>query len=568
MTLTFPSSFLPSPEEQEFVLRPYQEDCVVALLEALQNKRRVLLEMATGGGKTIIFSALAKHYMETYPKMSVGILAHRTELVLQARDKLQKVWPSAYGRIGIACASLQKVNTEYPIIIGTVQTLATRTVARDIHLLIVDEAHHIGKLTDVGPSQYQIVIEKLLLKYPTMRVLGVTATPFRLNTGYIYGHENDFFSDVDYRITMNDLVEEGWLVPIRAKEAARIDDELQSIKTTEGEYHQGQLSELMSKKVHIQSAVNAYKEFGESRRNVLVFAVTIEHAEVLTDAFNRAGYEARVVHSKLDKGARTRTLNSFAEGKFDILVNVGVLTEGWDSPRVDLILMARPTLSPGLFVQMVGRGTRIREGKKDVLVLDLVGNFTRHGHPSDPTVSESTEDEHPGFKVCPICRTYVPHGEYLCPECGYVWQPPAQKKGLSEADAVALYEIFFQEDIKLKAEILQWDMEPHVSRKGNRMARLSVFARFSNLDRIDAKKLKSLGTCVHDGVLNFFQYFDFEGTGSQYGQKKAKQFWRMNATNTNPPGTVDMAVSRKNELRFTGAVELKRDGEFWKVKEW
>lgn len=277
--------------------------------------------------------------------------------------------------MGIACAGLSShVNMSRPVVIGSIQTVGNRLRrSADVfpfHMIIIDEVHRLPPRN--MESQYQTFLETMEDRFPELRVLGVTATPYRLGHGSIHGMEckaanQNWFSKLHFRIGIRDLQEEGYLCGIRAKEAVDIRDELKTLSTSNGEYNLGELSELMSREVHIGSAVKVYENYGENRQHVVVFCVTIEHARRVMEAFQKAGHSTGCIHSKMNPAGRDTVLSAFESGKIRILTNVGILTEGWDSPAVDCVLMCRPTRSPALYVQMIGRGTRIHPTKEDVL---------------------------------------------------------------------------------------------------------------------------------------------------------------------------------------------------------
>ncbi len=354
----------------------------------MRTQQDVLLQAATGAGKTIMFSALARLFVERW-HMHVTILAHREQLVRQAADKLTRVWPEGKEQVGIACSSVTShVDLERHVVIGSPQTLARRVnELPEQQLLIVDECHRLpprGKR-----SQYAAVIDRLREYYPDMRMLGVTATPYRLGHGYIYGEDcrspkENWFQTLAFSIGIDDLQDEGYLAPIKGYGCAEPD--LSGVKTSKGEYDLAQLSEAMSQPLHIGSAVEAVKKYGQDRRHIVVFAVTIAHAEALRDAFRGAGFRAGVVHSLMPRDERQQVLSAFDEGGLDVICNVGVLTEGWDCTSVDCMVMCRPTKSTALYVQMVGRGLRTAPGKTDCLLLDLSGNWREHGNPAHPRV--------------------------------------------------------------------------------------------------------------------------------------------------------------------------------------
>ncbi len=553
-------------------LRPYQIEALQTVMADLREERFALLQAATGAGKTIIFSELIRQWMTEYPAMRIGIAAHRQELITQARDKLVTVWPEGRRHIGLACAGVGRVDVNQPVVIGSVQTLARRALRRPIHLLIIDEAHRVPALkTDVrypdtdmggerpvdgvGPGshpaggQYHDLVDRLSAINPGLRVLGVTATPFRLSHGYIYGNEckpghSNLWPRLNYQITLDDLVAGGHLSPIRAKEAVDMGESLAGVRLAKGEYDQGQLGDLLSREVHIQSAVEAYEKYGEGRDKVLAFAVTIEHAVKLAEAFARAGHPAEAVHSNLHGRDRQRILASFDHGGLKVLVNVGILTEGWDSPRVNCILMCRPTKAPALFVQMIGRGTRLHPGKTDLLVLDLANNFRTHGDPSDPEVEfgsgGSRKEKKPEPRVCPICQAIVPVNQNRCWSCGHVWQIELTEK----TESPEMVEIRPLPPGASRVE--SWWAEDHVSQKGNYLMRLVVKCRPGN---------------------QVWHFLDFDGTASAFGRKKARILWWQLTGGGIPPESVREALARQGELRMPEFVTVVKDNGYKRIKE-
>lgn len=354
-----------------YTLRPYQEEAIETVIRAMCSDRYVLLQAATGAGKTILFSDLIRRFLKDY-QMRIAVLAHRRELITQVSDKLRKVWPDA--PIGLACASVTNdVDTDAPVVIGSIQTLSRRLgKTSPFDLVIIDEAHRLPPRNQ--KSQYRTFLTRMEEHYPGLRVLGVTATPYRLGVGYIYGNlckpgVENWFPDLHYKVGIGTLMDAGYICGIRAKEAENIEAELAGIRTSGGEYNISDLSDLMSREVHVGSAVKAYQQYGEDRRHVVVFCVTIEHAEKLLEAYREAGYTAGCVHSGMTLEERDRTLADYESGRIRILTNVGVLQEGWDSPQTDCIMLCRPTKSPALYVQQIGRALRIHPGKEDMLIL-------------------------------------------------------------------------------------------------------------------------------------------------------------------------------------------------------
>jgi DNA repair protein RadD len=533
-----------------FELRTYQTDALELIMAAMEKKLNVLLQAATGSGKTIIFANLIKTLLLKHPDRNVLILTDRQELVSQAWAKLSEIWPTSWRYTGIACAGLRKVDTDSKILIGTTQTLIKKTIHHPIHLLIIDEVHKLpNKNRD---SRYRSLIEKLHETNKYMRILGVTATPYRFNQGLIYGGQNSWFDALDFSASMADLIDEKWLVPIRIKitSSAGLSEDLDNVDmSTTGDYALGSLGRVMSKPVHIESAVHAWREYGEGRLNVCVFAVTIEHAELMTEAFNRAGLKAAVIHSKMPQNDRQRILMAFSKGDINFIVNVGILTEGWDSPKIDLIIMARPTFSVGLYVQMVGRGTRLYEGKENLLILDLAENYQKHGDPKDPFIKNVTslDSEKINGKVCPVCKEVVPQKTMTC-RCGYEWAADEVKEPLPLLDA-GVGQMFEINDKSFKAEITSWNCWPHWSRAGNKMLKLSLNVKY----RYTSKEVN--------------HFFDFEGQAGPYARKRAREWWRK-VSKESVPETVEEACDRIDELNIPTQVFLTVDGKYLKVKGW
>ncbi|MDR1086168.1 MAG: DEAD/DEAH box helicase [Deltaproteobacteria bacterium] len=529
-------------------LRPYQSEALAEIKAVLKARKRFLLQAATGAGKTHILAHLIKDWMGRYSRMRAVMLAHRQELVEQAYRKFYEVWPEGLRNMGKACAGLGKVSTSARVIIGTPQTLVRRNIFDAVHLVIVDEAHHLqNKAKD---SQYHEVIRSLRNKYPDLMLLGVTATPYRFNQGPIYGGPHDWFPELNHEISMTELIELGYLAPIRIKvnTADGLASDLSKIGRSHGDYKISPLSAAMCKEVYIESAVQAWQEYGEGRRRVCVFAVSIEHAELLTDALTAAGLKAKAVHSKMEKKERESSLLEFAKGEIDFIVSVGILTEGWDCPEINLILMARPTLSPGLYVQMVGRGTRTAEGKANLLILDLVGNYLVHGDPKDPRIRPAK-----GVRTCPACREVVPDPQArVCPACGYEWPEPqarGEDKPLADSGLDKLVEV--RKDMGT-ARILDFRGYRHTSRAGNVMLRLDL-----TIQEEGARRPSRLS-----------HYLDIEGLGSDYGYRKARKWWRRHSERDVIPDTVNEALSLMDDLVLPEQISLVLDNKFLKADGW
>lgn len=414
-------------------LRPYQREAVETVYKAFENRDNfALIQAATGAGKTVIFCSLIRKILQYYPYARIAVIAHRRELIAQARDKMLKVDPDA--DIGIACSSLQKEKTvKKNITIGTIQTLANQSKCAPFNYIIIDEVHRLP--TKDKKSQMGGFLLHMLERNPGLRVLGVTATPYRLGHGYIFGQlcktvYANWFAKKNYSIGIDRLQKEKFLCDYTYMVADNaISKDLQSVSlNTFGEYKTEELEDKVTKIEHLHSALKTLESQALDRRSIVIFCVSITHAEKLKSVFQDAGIIAESIHSELSIDVRDQILNDFNDGKIRILTNVNVLTEGWDAPRTDCVMLCRPTLSAALYVQMVGRGLRVFEGKKDCLVLDLANCFQTHGSIKHPVIKhytdfEDSEAQSVTERNCPHCSEIISLTIAVCPHCDAQLKP-------------------------------------------------------------------------------------------------------------------------------------------------
>jgi superfamily II DNA or RNA helicase len=338
------------------VLRDYQHECVEAVEGAVaRGVGSQLAVLPTGGGKTIVFSEIVRRRSHK----PVLILAHRDELLQQAADKLVSVAPELGMQIGMVKANRNDVGA--PIVIGSVQTLARPNrlaqLPPGIGTLIVDEGHH--ALAD----SYRKIIDHCDAELTLL----VTATPKR-------GDGRSLEEVVDELVFAKDLlwmIEQGYLCPPKGKRI-EIDVDLSKVKKSRGDFQSGDLAEALEKAGAPAEVLAAYEEHGEGRKSI-VFAPTVEMAYHLADVFKASGHAAEAVDGETPKEERDRILHRFHNGETKVLCNVEVLTEGYDEPSVECIILARPTKSEALYTQIIGRGLRLYPGKSDCLILDVAG---------------------------------------------------------------------------------------------------------------------------------------------------------------------------------------------------
>lgn len=425
----------PTRQQTTIQLRPYQRRAVDSVKEAFDSGERfALLQAATGAGKTIIFSTLVRELIESTPFLRIAILAHRRELVAQAQEKLQAVWPQA--PIGIACSSLQsRRELRQPITIGTIQTLARQSRLAPFNVIIVDEVHRLP--VKDSDTQFGTFIVELLERNPALCLLGVTATPYRLGHGYIFGKHCEtpwanWFSRLNACIGIDTLQKEGFLCPYRHLVAdGELHDELESMqRPSDGDFPLPSLQKVVTRPRHLESAIHTIHQHATDREAIVIFCVSIEHARLMEEALLEVDIPSASVHSEMSTSERDDILEDFAEGRLRVLTNVNVLTEGWDAPRTDCVVLCRPTLSTALYVQMVGRGLRIHPNKQDCLVLDLAGCFQRHGSVKAPMVRFAGQappsHSESNTRLCPHCLEVIPLSGFTCPHCMADLKPEVQ----------------------------------------------------------------------------------------------------------------------------------------------
>jgi superfamily II DNA or RNA helicase len=345
--------------------RPYQDDAISAdIAEYDKGTRRMLNVMATGTGKTIVFSRLYEKLKSRLPGQML-VLAHTEELVKQNATKVQEVNPGLKVGIEMAGDYVDESNTD--IISGSVQTLGRKGSSRAARInwervdkVIVDEAHH--SVSDA----YGRVFELARSLHPETHkiLLGTTATSQRPDGKAL----SDIYEKVAFVYSLRQAITDKWLVPIRGFRVSTT-TVLDSVESNGGDFALSALSKAVDTPDRNRSIVNHWKQLAGERKTV-VFCADIEHAKHLAGEFRAEGITSDAVWG--DDVGREEKLKGHQNGKFQVLCNCAVLVEGYDDPSISCVVLARPTKSPVLFAQMVGRGTRLAHGKSDLVVIDVV----------------------------------------------------------------------------------------------------------------------------------------------------------------------------------------------------
>lgn len=407
-------------------LRDYQQAAIDAVFQFWLEREGLnpLLVLPTGAGKTVIFAFMLSRLLEVAPGARVLFLAHRKELLGQAEDKIRSVLPGV--EVSVYSAAMKRKEFG-PLTVASRDSLRTVKNLPAFDLVVIDEAHNVSPKEESG---YRSLIFKLKLRKPSLCVTGLTATPFRMTDGLIYGPGADtLFDSVAYEIKIKTLIDAGHLVPVVAKpvESASIPD-LSQVRSSGGDFSLKDL-ELVSADVEVVRSAVADWHFTaiiqQKRKLTLFFCVSLAHAELVAAELARAGFVCPIISGDTPAAERDRLMKQARNLELDGLVNVGVLTEGTDIPAIDCVAMLRPTKSLGLWLQMVGRGMRLSPdtGKTDCLLLDFGDCLGRFGPIDAAQPPEKGGNSESRVKPCPKCNELVSKYARKCKACGEQFEP-------------------------------------------------------------------------------------------------------------------------------------------------
>jgi DNA repair protein RadD len=387
-----------------YQLRPYQQEAVDNTVKYFQRKRDpAVIVLPTGAGKSLVIAELTK-----IAKGRVLVLAHVKELVEQNYEKFK-----SYGlEAGIFSAGLGKKETEEKAIFGSIQSVARAPdeFFEGFSLLVIDECHRVN---DDGDTQYQEVIQKLRILNPQICILGLTATPYRLGLGWIYEYshrgelkteQKRFFKHCLFELPLSFMIKNKFLTPPVKVDIPVTCYDFSELSERDRMYTMAEVEELLKSQKRltpliVKNIIDITERF--DRQGVMIFCATIKHAQEVLSFLPED--DSRLVIGDTDLSDRADIIDDYKNKKFKYLVNVSVLTTGFDAPHVDLIAILRPTESNGLYQQIIGRGLRLDKGKIDCFVLD----YTGMGH---DIYAPEISDKKPKESVAVL----VP-----CPDCGF-----------------------------------------------------------------------------------------------------------------------------------------------------
>ena len=518
-------------------LRPYQRAAIDALYDYFAAKAgNPLVVLPTGTGKSLCIAGFIREAITAYADTRILMVTHQRELIQQNFMALLRAWPEAPA--GIYSAGLSRRDIGAQILFAGIQSIHRHAMrVQRCDLVLIDEAHLLGR-SDSG--MYRAFIKELNeVNAGLLKVVGFTATPYRLDSGLLHEGKDRLFTDIAYEVAVLEMMQQGYLCQVVPKQTETQLD-VGGVGTRGGEFIAKDLEAAVDRDEVTAAAVAEIVEHGTGRGSWLVFCSGVAHAHHVRDAIRAHDISCETVTGDTPAPERDRILAAFKAGRLRCVTNANVLTTGFDAPGTDLVALLRPTKSVGLYVQMVGRGTRLAEGKEDCLVLDFAGNTARHGPIDTVDGRKKEKTEEPGeapVKVCPECQTINHASVRRCIECDHEFPPPAIQVAAKAAS-----------NALLSTQVAStWLDVTGVS-----------YARHDK-----PGKPASLRVTYQCGVMRHSEWVCFEHTG--YPREKAIQWWRRRAGNAALPTNVDAALDATDDLPWPNAIQVRPAGQYTEI---
>lgn len=520
--------------------RNYQQKAIDKGIEALTNGENTVIQLPTGTGKSIVIAGIIQQLVMDYPDIRIMVVTHSKQLVEQNAAKLEAMCPAI--PVGIKCAGLRRIDTEEQVIFASIASInKTWDLLGDRHIFIVDECHLISDKTS---TMYQKVIANLRTRVKGMKVLGLSATPYRQKMGCITG--NGVFDTICFDACSVEafdwFVENEYMAPLIPKRTKHQID-MGEVKITAGDFNLKQLQENVDKYETTVTAVKEVIDAASDRMAWLVFTTGVDHAIHTAEIMASMGIDAGVVHSKQSNKVNDEIIDLFKAGEYRALVNFGVLTTGFDHPPIDCIVMLRHTISVSLWVQMLGRGTRPSPdtGKTDCLVMDFCGNTGRLGPINDPFIPKGRKrinaNQEAPMKICPQCDAYNWSSARNCAYCDYEF--PKHDKIQKEAGS---------DEVMITKKVI---IETHD------VNRVVYDVHVKN----NIHSLKVSYYC--ESGLHVAEWICFDHVG--YARIKAENWWKRRTAKEIPSNTKD-AINQITDLKKPKQIRVAVGGKYPEIK--
>lgn len=395
--------------------RHYQSSAIDATLDWFADgKEKPLIVLPTGTGKSLVQAGLIQRIIDAHPYVRIICATHSKELVRQNYDEMLSLCP--YLPLGIYSAGLKKRDKSAQILFAGIQSIYNKAIQiGHTDIVIVDEAHSMSRKSESRWGEFFI---NMKLINPNVQIIGLTATPYRLDSGNLVPNT---FEGIAYEYPVIDAIKEGYLSEI-VSAPTRTHLKTVGVHKRGGEYIAGELERAVNTDRLNTACVDEIIEFGQNRKSWIVFCAGKNHAENITQLLIERGIDARCVTDETDDSYRDKAVKDHKSGKLKCLVNNTIFTTGYNNPMLDLIACLRPTQSEGLWVQICGRGMRLYPNKENCLLLDFGRNIDRHG-PIDKikgkNKNESSGNGEAPLKQCPSCYEPVYAATRICPNCSF-----------------------------------------------------------------------------------------------------------------------------------------------------
>ena len=487
-------------------------------------------------GKSFVLAAFIREVLETWPDQRIMVLTHVKELIQQNFIELTQYWPLAPA--GIYSAGLNRRETQAQVLFAGIQSVHNRAdELKSFDLIMVDESHLVPRNSD---TMYRRFLDDMLRINDLVKIIGLTATHYRLDSGLLTEGESRIFTDVAYEVPVKRLIDEGFLSPLVTKAPTTMLD-VSSVHSRGGDFIHSELQKAVDQVEINKAAVREILFYGHKRKSWLVFCTGIQHAYNVRDALREQNIIAETVTGETNAMERSYILDGFKSGAIRALTNCDILTTGFNAPRVDLLAILRPTQSTGLYVQIAGRGMRIAPGKENCLVLDFAGNIERHG-PIDMVRPGGHKGNGNGkgngeapVRKCPQCRSVVFTGFANCPDCGYEFPPP---------------------DIRINPEASNKSI---ISNEKPFWVEVDsiCYSRHQKPGKPD-----SLRVDYHRGLIVYSEWICLEHTG--FAQRTAWNWWKRHGGDPTVI-TVSQALSVAPQLYAPTKIMVRENGKFWRI---
>ena len=526
------------------LLREYQQRTINQLYQwfSAGNKGHPCIELPTGSGKSHIVAALCKEAIQTWPETRILMLTHVKELIEQNAEKMRQHWPNA--PLGIYSAGMRRRDIGEPITFAGIQSVRNKAnQIGHVDLVLIDECHLVSHKQEGG---YRKLIDDLMHINPALRVIGLTATPYRLGHGYITD-EPALFSDIIAPVSIEELIYKKFLAPLRSK-LTNHKLSVEGVHKRGGEYIESELQAAVDTDDHNVATVDEVIRMAGDRRSWLFFCAGVKHAQNVADILAARGITSACIVGETPKAERERIIKGFKSGEIQALTNANVLTTGFDHPDLDLIAMLRPTMSTGLYVQMAGRGMRPKSHTDHCLVLDFAGVVEMHGPITavNPKKAGKGTGEAP-VKACEQCFELNHISAKECVVCGEPFPVPKPPKATLHDDDIMGMDT-------TEMGVTEWQWRTHISRaSGKYMLAVTYYGAISD------RPITEYLTIYHDGY-----------AGQKARIVLAKIVQQSEAGDVMQSETLDDVAFFLNKANFPAFIKFKRDGKFHRVtrREW